>query len=136
MLIPERNDDGKIESDPAKWNEYELDREGVLGALYNFDDVMPKTPSFVALISNGIPLARSGQKKEICPVGLMNEDSTNQLISIEAMCENYGCLPFEPGTSLESQPSWVVDAFITISVAKSKYYDYKMEVERMKNQRK
>lgn len=135
-MIPERDEEGRVESDPKNWTEYDLDKDGVLEALHRFDDVMPKTPSFVALIGNGIPLSKSGGKKEICPIGIMNEDATNQMISIEAMCENYGCLPFEPGTSLESQPSWVIDAFVTISVAKNKYYDYKMEMERMKNRNK
>lgn len=133
-LIPVKQSDGEF-ADIRDWDRKDVTKKDILEALWTMDIMSAKTPSFDLLINKHFPIP--GKTKgdlrrcEICPVGLMSED-TRLMIAIEAMCEKYGTLPYEPGTSLESQPSWIVDSFLTISVAKDKYYQRKAELDRIK----
>lgn len=101
----------------------------MLSLLYRYEELAPNTPAFEILINKYIIFA-DGKDREICPIGLI-DDTTGWLLELEAMCSEYKTLPFNPPT-LDSQPRWVVDAFITIMSAKNKYMERKFAMEQAK----
>lgn len=100
-----------------------VNRIGVLEILNRYDDFLPSKPTFVRLIQGEYPFP-DGQRKEICPIGLIDE-SDREIIELESFCSEYHCLPYTGG--MDQQPALMVQAFNIIRGVKVDYQTRKME---------
>ena len=130
IRVPYRNKDGNVERDLMKWRVESVSYHNIFDVLETYSVLAPKTPIFEQMIMSAIAFENPKETKEICPIAFMTNTADHMLL-LESVCEKYHCLPYN-GNSIESQPNWVMDAFITISVAKDRYNTRKREIEMVK----
>lgn len=117
--VPYKDEDGKWQREVRQ-----LDRDGVLEMLDEIDQEDPSTPAFELLI-NKMLNDGAGNRIEICPIGLMDDDAWD-VIALESFCDKYGMAPCNPPV-VDEQPPVLVEMFMMIQSEKNRYQAIKLE---------